>query len=209
MLVCYFHRLSRHILSKSRIAALSSSAVRMSSWNYEDQEGWSRLPQSQSNGQNQSPINIITKNSQEGSQVSPIVFKGYNEALRGTWTRNSHSLRFDPLSSAGAPSITTHNGDYVLRQFHFHWSNQPGCGSEHQVDGSSFDAELHLVHEKDGSNAVNAHDHLTVLGVLLKCGGGAGGEGIWGLLKNVPQLDKKIEIEVRPLEYTYCRGTYR
>ena len=169
-----------------------------SSWNYLDQESWSHLPNSQSNGVIQSPINIITKDAEESCEVSPIIFRGYEEKLKGTWTRTSHSLRFDPSKSGPSPSIVTPGGVYVLKQFHFHWADQPGFGSEHQVDGSPFDAELHFVHEKEGgptADLPNAPDQLTVLGVLWKRSKEKGGE-LWEALKNVPQVEEKIEIEV-------------
>ena len=181
------------ILSSGVIGRMSHS-----SWNYLDQESWCHLPNSQSSGLNQSPINIPTKDTKESSEVSPIILRDYEQKLKGTWTRTSHSLRFDPLESGPAPSIVTYAGSYVLRQFHFHWGDKPGCGSEHLVNGSSFDAELHFVHEKEvpTSDLPNAPDQFAVLGVFLKRSKGQEGGEVWEALKNVPQVDKKVEIEV-------------
>ncbi|XP_003383417.1 PREDICTED: carbonic anhydrase 1 [Amphimedon queenslandica] len=213
MLLFHSLKASCHLSSKAflRSRIISSGVIgkmSCSSWNYVDQESWCHLPNSQSNGLNQSPIDIPTKDTKESPEISPLILKGYEQKLKGTWTRTSHSLRFDP--SGPAPSIVTYGGAYILRQFHFHWGDQPGCGSEHLVDGSSYDAELHFVHEKESptSNVPNAPDQFAVLGVLLKRSKGQGGGEVWEALKNVPQVDKKIEIEVTPSQLLPANKSY-
>ena len=66
------------------------------------------------------------------------------------------------------------DGTYELWQFHAHWGNEDGHGSEHTVDGKNYAAELHLVHwnKKYGTpdTAVDKPDGLAVLGLLIEVG---------------------------------------
>ena len=66
------------------------------------------------------------------------------------------------------------DSDYELWQFHAHWGAEDGCGSEHTVDGKTFDAELHLVHwnkKYENPNLAAAYpDGLCVLGLFMQIG---------------------------------------
>ena len=57
---------------------------------------------------------------------------------------------------------------------HAHWGDKEGCGSEHTLNGQSFDAELHIVHFNskygDPNVAVDKPDGLAVLGMFIKTG---------------------------------------
>jgi len=69
----------------------------------------------------------------------------------------------------------------MVQQFHFHWG-EAGEGSEHRIDGSQFDAEIHIVTLKQGADpsdtagdtfsviAVfgNQDDNLPISGILSK-----------------------------------------
>lgn len=62
-----------------------------------------------------------------------------------------------------------------MEQFHCHWGCSDGKGSEHTVDGKSYDGELHLVHwnatKYASFNEAALHpDGLAVLGVFLQVG---------------------------------------
>ena len=59
-------------------------------------------------------------------------------------------------------------------QLHAHWGHQSGHGSEHTIDGKSYDAELHIVHyntkyDNPGA-ALDQEDGLAVLGIFLSVG---------------------------------------
>jgi carbonic anhydrase len=61
---------------------------------------------------------------------------------------------------------------YLLNQFHFHWS-QHGNGSEHQLDGSHYPLEVHLVHVKEGltlEQALGQSNGIAVLGIFYQIG---------------------------------------
>jgi carbonic anhydrase len=62
-----------------------------------------------------------------------------------------------PMPEDGTHTLEVGDDEYRLVQFHFH------APSEHSVDGRSFDAEAHLVHE-------SADGELAVVGVLLQEG---------------------------------------
>ena len=57
---------------------------------------------------------------------------------------------------------------------HAHWGDREGVGSEHTVDGTPCDAELHIVHfnTKYGTpaDAFDKEDGLAVLGIFINVG---------------------------------------
>ncbi len=59
-----------------------------------------------------------------------------------------------------------------LLQFHLHWGDRGGRGSEHRVDGERFMAELHMVHMniRYGTldEALMQSDGVAVLGVIYE-----------------------------------------
>ncbi|XP_074644640.1 carbonic anhydrase 2-like isoform X2 [Tubulanus polymorphus] len=66
-------------------------------------------------------------------------------------------------------------GKFQLAQFHFHWGQNNGEGSEHTLDGKRFAAELHLVHwnttqYRTVEEAMHSPNGLAVLGVFIKVG---------------------------------------
>ena len=64
------------------------------------------------------------------------------------------------------------NHDYSLAQYHCHWGEKDDVGSEHQINGQSYGAEIHFVNwnTKYGSfnEALKYGDGLAVLAVFLK-----------------------------------------
>lgn len=66
------------------------------------------------------------------------------------------------------------DSEYELWQFHAHWGNEDGHGSEHTVDGKTFASELHLVHwnkKYESPNvAAGKPDGLAVLGLFIEVG---------------------------------------
>ena len=68
---------------------------------------------------------------------------------------------------------------------HAHWGDVEGAGSEHTLDGTPFDAELHIVHYNtkydSPGEAFDKDDGLAVLGVFLKIG------------KENPEFQKSLE----------------
>eukprot|EP00510_Aplanochytrium_minuta_P003641 CAMPEP_0184028172 /NCGR_PEP_ID=MMETSP0954-20121128/14655_1 /TAXON_ID=627963 /ORGANISM="Aplanochytrium sp, Strain PBS07" /LENGTH=217 /DNA_ID=CAMNT_0026312911 /DNA_START=459 /DNA_END=1109 /DNA_ORIENTATION=+ len=109
-------------------------------------------------GLEQSPINIQT------CEVVTDELKNGGLEVLGVASCDScdlmhvtHTVRGDWKNDA--PHIKLDGKLYKLDQFHFH------TPSEHAVDGSHFDMEMHLVHR----NTENA-DELVVMGIFFKVG---------------------------------------
>merc|ERR1712038_2191742 len=127
-------------------------------------------------GTSQSPINIDTDNvellrSREGLSFSI----GYKILQTGPLINNGHSLKYSADEAYGASvSGGPLNGSYTLNQFRLHWGSKHGQGSEHTVNGFSFDAELHFVHYSSKFGNISAavasgdSDALAVVGILIQ-----------------------------------------
>lgn len=99
--------------------------------------------------------------------------------------------------------------NYSLEQFHFHWGDSKGHGSEHTLDGVKYEAELHLVFKNENyptvGEAVENPDGLAVLGVLLKeidenpDGKDESNEGVLPeLFDNLPRIEEEGDLTVIP-----------
>uniref|UniRef100_A0A8C0HC81 Carbonic anhydrase n=1 Tax=Chelonoidis abingdonii TaxID=106734 RepID=A0A8C0HC81_CHEAB len=131
-------------------------------------------------GDNQSPINIDRRKVQRDRNLGDVLFEGYDQAPPGKWRlmNNGHTvmMRLEGVSASEHINITIGVllEKYRALQFHFHWGNLEGNGSEHTIDGHQFPMELHLVHMNTKYKTVNeAKGHpngLAVLGFLYKVG---------------------------------------
>ncbi|XP_077967033.1 uncharacterized protein LOC120343427 [Styela clava] len=136
--------------------------------------------------QSQSPINVVESKVVKlqdapgsNSPVKPIIFDGYNQALKGSFVNDGHSAKLNidkdrtyTISGGGL------SDSYTALQLHFHWGdlavdgNIHG-GSEHTVNGRRYPAEMHIVHGKNSYLSSladfqkNSSDAYVVIGVLL------------------------------------------
>lgn len=156
-------------------------------WNYDSQESWADIPNCHAGGRRQSPINIVTKEAVNLS--TSLTFEGNYKSHSGIWTNTGNSLQFTPDFEADIPSIKWKEGQYFLKQFHFHWAINPGEGSEHLVNGQAQDSELHFVHKKhDG-------DQIAVLGIMLQSSkDDSQCSDVWKQLQAVPQYGESIQL---------------
>ena len=135
-------------------------------WTYAGEEGpdhWGALSPAYTTcaiGTSQSPIDIIHATHVD---LSDIAF-AYQPIDPMRIVNNGHTIQVnvsaDPDTIApdeARNGITVAGVDYGLAQFHFH------TPSEHQIDGTATDMELHLVHKTPEGNAA-------VIGILLKVG---------------------------------------
>uniref|UniRef100_A0A914I0L1 Carbonic anhydrase n=1 Tax=Globodera rostochiensis TaxID=31243 RepID=A0A914I0L1_GLORO len=169
-------------------------------WGYEPENGpstWGGLCQT---GKRQSPINI-QKDCFNGNKTPKITFENYDKNGSVTMTNSGHSVMISGFNNWTLQPFISDGGlgsKYMLNQFHFHWSQNTN-GSEHTVDGEHFDAELHMVHIKEGlsfSEASNSSDGLAVLGIFYKIG--HNGHSMLALqngLKEVTKKDASAQIE--------------
>jgi carbonic anhydrase len=135
--------------------------IRVDSWGYVDQEGWSLLHGSSCGGIKQSPIDLpdICKKG-SGSRVNPrlsLELINYDIDIPPsvlTMKNNGHtavitlkdSKRPNPWNPKISGSVVS-GDEYQLMQLHFHWDRTNNTlGSEHGLHGSRRAMEMHLVH---------------------------------------------------------------
>jgi carbonic anhydrase len=109
-------------------------------------------------GKRQSPINLTgakpAKLSQLLTSFQPAELRVVHHEHMADVVNTGHSVQ---VNASGTDTVTVGDERYVLLQYHFH------SPSEHQVDGRSFPAEMHMVHKA-------ADGKLAVIGVLLEEG---------------------------------------
>ncbi|XP_006773188.1 PREDICTED: carbonic anhydrase 13 [Myotis davidii] len=148
------------------------------SWGYAEHNGpihWNQLFPI-ADGDQQSPIEIKTKEAKFDSSLRPLSIK-YDSSSAKIISNSGHSFNvdFDDSEDKSVLRGGPLTGRYRLRQFHLHWGSTDDHGSEHVVDGVRYAAELHVVHwnsDKYPSFVEAAHepDGLAVLGVFLQIG---------------------------------------
>lgn len=112
-------------------------------WGYEQDNGpdkWSTISsdyQLCESGQQQSPIDLETKDISTGSESFEL---NYTDTIFNI-VDTGHSLEFEDKSSEN--TITYNDQDYSLQQIHFH--NE----SENTINGQSYPLEAHFVHTND------------------------------------------------------------
>lgn len=132
--------------------AAEGEQVETAHWSYEDPDHWAALEPA-CGGMAQSPIDVTAP---LGSDLQDIVFSYQQSAVK--ILNNGHTIQ---VTYDDGSQIDLAGTVYPLNQFHFH------APSEHQVNGTPADAELHLVHQivVDGTVVSRA-----VVGVLINAG---------------------------------------
>ena len=124
-------------------------------WGYDGPGGperWASLSEEYAtcaDGQRQSPIDIAGCDRGDAAPIA-LSYSGYASAVR-------NDGRFVHVDYGRGNTLSVGRRTYELKSAHFH------SPSEHLIDGTSFAAELHLVHEDADSN-------LVVVGMLFKLG---------------------------------------
>lgn len=118
-------------------------------WTYQGETGpehWSEIEkESQCDGKQQSPINIININAINDLTLKPVETQYSSSVKIHEVTNNGHSIQYN-----------FEKGDYIifdeknfdLKQIHFH---EP---SEHTINGIRYPLEMHLVHVSKDNNIV-------------------------------------------------------
>lgn len=102
-------------------------------------------------GEEQSPINIETKQAKQSEGLASLEFKYGNTPV--AIINNGHTVQFNVTGENG---LKIGDNNYKLLQFHYH------TASEHTVDGVHYPMEVHFVHKGD--------EGLAVVGMLFKEG---------------------------------------
>jgi carbonic anhydrase len=131
------------------------------------------------NNNRQSPINLEKVPAQLACPSSELCFNDpYYATQNSFYIRNDgHTLKIqlnENTTSKLSFTGTGLKGGYILSQIHFHWGLRNGIGSEHAVDGSHSDAEIHLVHYSEAYGSLDLAledgnpESLAVIGVFLQ-----------------------------------------
>ncbi|XP_023688719.2 carbonic anhydrase 4a [Paramormyrops kingsleyae] len=134
-------------------------------------EFWSNMSHSECNGLSQSPINIVTRKTEQDPDLTPIQLIKYQEShswnIRNSGKSVQVNIPHGPLISGG--KLKTF---YRAVQFHLHWGKNGSPGSEHTVDGEQYPMELHIVHIKQQytslAEALRDPTGLAVLGFFYE-----------------------------------------
>ena len=123
-------------------------------FNYFNQEAWGDLDGSVcTTGMRQSPICIDTSKVVGGVDLIDLELFNWDVEREGTIeNRCGHTVEFRPETGPIA-TTKTHQGTYMLEQFHFHWGGDNSVGSEHIVDKQPDSAEIHFVHSRIGGSS--------------------------------------------------------
>ena len=150
------------------IDGITPSEISNKHWTYEGEEGpdnWAKLGYTECKGKEQSPVDIPSKAPIHNTGIS----FNYKQSTLNI-TNNGHTIQ---VTYGNDSTLDVDNKTYKLLQFHFH------APSEHTINGSYSDMELHLVHKSDNDG------EYAVIGVMLK----PGTENIAysQILKNLPK----------------------
>ncbi|XP_047378616.1 carbonic anhydrase 13 isoform X2 [Sciurus carolinensis] len=114
------------------------------SWGYGEHNGpihWNEFFPI-ADGDQQSPIEIKTKEVKYDSSLRPLSIK-YDPSSAKIISNSGHSFNvdFDDTEDKSVLRGGPLTGSYRLRQFHLHWGSADDHGSEHMVDGVKYAAE--------------------------------------------------------------------
>ncbi|XP_047378606.1 carbonic anhydrase 13 isoform X1 [Sciurus carolinensis] len=115
------------------------------SWGYGEHNGpihWNEFFPI-ADGDQQSPIEIKTKEVKYDSSLRPLSIK-YDPSSAKIISNSGHSFNvdFDDTEDKSVLRGGPLTGSYRLRQFHLHWGSADDHGSEHMVDGVKYAAEV-------------------------------------------------------------------
>ncbi|NP_001088912.1 uncharacterized protein LOC496283 [Xenopus laevis] len=124
----------------------------------------------------QSPINIHTRTAKYDPSLKPLKFSyDPKTAKRIVNVGHCFNVEFEDTCDRSVLGEGPLTGYYRLCQFHFHWGSSDKDGSEHNIDGKLYPAELHIVHWNSKKytsfeEAAQHSDGVAVVGVFLKLG---------------------------------------
>ncbi|KAJ7379722.1 hypothetical protein OS493_014128 [Desmophyllum pertusum] len=129
-------------------------------------------------GVKQSPINIKSNDATVDKALGSFTLKNYDKKptnINFTARNDGHTLTFVPSEDVYSVSGGGLVGNYSTAGFHLHWGSIDTQGSEHNLDGEKFAAELHFVSwntkYSNVSEAKDKSDGLAVLGLFIKVEG--------------------------------------
>jgi len=126
---------------------------------YELDKGWDDFCLDHKNHGHQSPVDLDFRNesSFKHGPLGPVFFMGYySNKTQNIFLKNNgydFKVAFPELRASISSFIfeLTYSGpvEYVLDSVHFHWGDKDHEGSEHTLNGTSLDMEMHMVHKSN------------------------------------------------------------
>ena len=169
------------------LCAASCCYAAGATFDYNNQTAWPSLPGSVCGLNRQSPIDIISGDaSTTGANLINLQLEGWNMSVNGTLQNTGRTLKFTPLAG-GRTEMTNHIGGYTLAQFHLHWGNTTGEGSEHLLNGRRYEAEIHFVHARTRPPSTGTEGNaFSVVGVFLHAEQIPVANTVWEKFMNAP-----------------------
>lgn len=189
------------MLSLAVIGALLVSACSglVEDFSYSRQDEWPGVCVTGNQGR-QSPINITTGDVQFDDSLGDLELGGWGVGYEGDFTNMGTNVQFNPTLPDQA-SIRNHLGIYELKQFHIHWGRRSGEGSEHLINSSPSEIEIHFVHMKQGVDNITLKDALSVVAVLADVDNSEEISGPWAQLDASRILAFNDSISVSEFRY--------
>uniref|UniRef100_A0A0K0DY00 Carbonic anhydrase n=1 Tax=Strongyloides stercoralis TaxID=6248 RepID=A0A0K0DY00_STRER len=143
------------------------------SWGYTEENGPDKWQGECHDGIHQSPIDISGENVIV-KHMSRLHFVKYNRKGQVQLINTGSSIMATGFTEwkEHRPYITGGqlHSKYNLVQWHLHWAQQNGNGSEHTIGMLHYPIEIHFVHVKDGfslSEALQQPDGIAVVGAFF------------------------------------------
>ena len=136
-----------------------------------------------------SPIDIDTGNTIKAS--GPFQFNDQYEAdmrVDGNLVNTGAIIKFVPNSKVPAAITNQLGAEYILQEIIYHWGETSSEGSEHQVDGDQFAAEIQFVHRNLGVSPT-----YSIVSVLCRAVS-TSSSGVWSQLSPIPAEGKVVPV---------------
>ncbi|XP_039991085.1 LOW QUALITY PROTEIN: carbonic anhydrase 4-like [Xiphias gladius] len=167
-------------LGKRQVFASPATPLPLSHpWCYDDHceygpSQWHLLSHSYCGGEQQSPINIETRNTVVDEHLDALTYTKFDDNHTIKYITNTgHAVKcvlkenMVEVSGGGLGYV------YSTLQFHFHWgsTSNDSPGSEHTVDSKRYPMELHIVNKRKDltlDEAIQTPNGLAVLGFFIE-----------------------------------------
>ena len=146
-------------------------------WDYEN-PNWQNNGYTDCGGRVQTPINILTANTIQSSQLSDVIFN-YNP-FNMKIVDNGHTVQVIADNTI-TNSISIDGVTYNFLQFHYH------THSEHEINGITDQMEIHLVHQDPITS------NLAVIGLMINATSATDNTFIQSYLQNFPS-EEYVEV---------------
>ncbi|MEQ2222970.1 hypothetical protein ILYODFUR_031983, partial [Ilyodon furcidens] len=180
--------------------------VKSNDWCYTDcnhtPELWANLEGSHCGEDHQSPIDIVTSIVTTDPNLNNFTFVNFSsrQTIKSI-TYNGHSVQCDIEENEAEVWGGGLNGQYSVKQFHFHWGTETLPGSEHTFNDHRYQMEMHIVTAKTDvpeSEILDKEDGLAVLGFFINATEDINMSEPWlmltSYLANITDVNSKVEL---------------